>query len=159
MRKGCVLISVLLVLALLCGAAGAESAVSGIIDGRTTQSFTDEAVPEDDLRAIVEAGLAATSAINQQPWYFAVVTNREVMDEIKGSAGGFGGAPMGGRPEGGAPDGAPTGDKPEGGFGGTPTGDKPEGEMPAPPQGGEAHGFLQANVANKAGNIHSRQGT
>ncbi len=123
MRKECVLISALLVLALLCGAAGAETVVGGIIDSRTTQAFTDEAVADDDLHVIVEAGLAATSAINQQPWYFAVVTNREVMDEIKGSAGGFGGAPMGGKPEGGAPDGAPMGDQ-------------PEGDRPAPPQGG-----------------------
>lgn len=42
----------------------------------------------------MEAGLSATSAINQQPWFFAVVTNQEIMEEISGGAG-FGGAPMG----------------------------------------------------------------
>ena len=102
-------ISILVILALLCGVAGAESAVDLMIGTRTTQSFTDEAVPEADLRAILEAGLAAPSAINQQPWHFVAVTNKAVLDEIKGSAGGFpGGAPAGG---------------------------KPEGDMPAPPQG------------------------
>ena len=80
MRKDCVLISVLLVLGLLCGAASAETAVDWIIDGRTTQSFTDEAVSDDDLQVILEAGLAATSAINQQPWYFVAVTSREAVD-------------------------------------------------------------------------------
>lgn len=60
------------------------------------------------------AGLAATSAINQQPWHFVAVTNREIIDEIKDSAGSFGGAPAGGKS-----DGTPAGDKPEG----TPAGD------------------------------------
>ena len=91
MRIGRIVISILLTLALLCGVASAEDLTSVIIDSRTAQSFTDEAVSAEDLSLILEAGLSATSAINQQPWYFAVVTNREVMDEIKGSAGGFGG--------------------------------------------------------------------
>lgn len=124
MRKGCTLVSILLVLSLLLAVAGAETAADGIIDARTTQAFADEAVPEEDLRAILEAGLAAASAINQQPWYFVAITNREVMDEIKGSAGGFGGVPMGGKPES-----APDGDRP------TPPDGAPAGDMPAPPTG------------------------
>ena len=134
MRKSCAWISVLLVMGLLFATASAENAVDGIINDRTTQSFTDEAVPDEDLRIILEAGLAATSAINQQPWFFAVITDRDVMDEIKGSAGGFGGAPMGGKP-----DGAPDGDMPT-----PPDGEDPEGassgSMPAPPTGGTAGG-------------------
>ena len=113
MKWGRVAISVLLVLGLLCGFAGAEGLTDLIIDSRTTQSFTDEAVSDEDLNLILEAGLAATSAINQQPWYFVAVTDSEVMGEIKGSAGGFGGAPAGVAPD----------------------GDKPEGDFPAPPQG------------------------
>ena len=134
MRKECVLISVLLVLGLLCGAASAETAVDWIIDGRTTQSFTDVAVSDDDLQVILEAGLAATSAINQQPWYFVAVTSREAVDEIKASAGGFGGTPKGGMPEG-----APGGDKPEG---------APAGDMPAPPAGGMPGGSAKAGLGD-----------
>lgn len=114
MNKGCIAVSILLMLALLCGVAGAESAVDLMVGTRTTQAFTDETVTDADLRAILEAGLAAPSAINQQPWHFVAVTNRAVLDEIKGSAGGFPGGP--------------------GGPGGFPGG-KPEGDMPAPPQG------------------------
>lgn len=125
MKWGRVAISVLLVLGLLCGFACAEGLTDLIIDSRTTQSFTDEAVSDEDLNLILEAGLAATSAINQQPWYFVAVTDNEVMDEIKGSAGGFGGAPAGAKPEGGAPAGVAW------------DGDKPEGDFPAPPQGGD----------------------
>lgn len=122
----------MLLVSLLLVSASAQTAVDGIINNRTTQAFTDEAVSEEDLRVILEAGLAATSAINQQPWYFVAITNQAVMDEIKGSTGGFGGAPMGG-----VPGGAPGGDMP------TPPEDKkpdgaPDGDMPAPPVGGMA---------------------
>ena len=130
MRKGCAWILILLALSLMFAAAGAETAVDGIVDARTTQAFTDEAVPEEDLRAILEAGLAATSAINQQPWHFVAITDQEVMAEIAGGAGGFGGAPMGGKP-----DGAPDGDRPTPPDGEMPEG-APAGEMPAPPAGG-----------------------
>lgn len=133
MTKGRIVISMLVILALLCGVAGAESAVDLMVGTRTTQSFTDEAVPDADLRAILEAGLAAPSAINQQPWHFVAVTNKAVLDEIKGSGGGFPGGP------GGFPGGAPNGDKPEGDMPAPPqdmpAGSKPEGDMPAPPQG------------------------
>lgn len=120
MRKS--IISILLVLVLLCGIASAEEMTDLLVNSRTTQSFTDEAVPDEDLQTILEAGLAATSAINQQPWYFVAVTNQKIIDEIKGSSGGFGGAPAGDKP-----DGAPAGGRPEG---------APAGDMPAPPAGG-----------------------
>ena len=76
---------------MFCGVASAEDLTNVIIDSRTTQSFTDEAVSDADLRLILEAGLSAPSAINQQPWYLVAVTDQEVLDEIKGSGGGFGG--------------------------------------------------------------------
>ena len=59
------IISILLVLVLFCGIAGAEGMADLLVSSRTTQSFTDEAVSEEDLRTILEAGLAAPSAINQ----------------------------------------------------------------------------------------------
>ena len=121
-------ISLLLILGLVCGIAGAEDLTGIIVDSRTTQSFTDEAVSEDDLRVILEAGLAATSAINQQPWYFVAVTNQDVIAEIKNSGGSFGGGAPGGFPGGSAP------------AGGMPGGAMPEGERPAPPQGGAGFG-------------------
>ena len=64
---------------LATSSAMAETAVDTIMNVRTTQAFTDEAVSSEDLTTILQAGLAAASAINQQPWYFAAVTNRELM--------------------------------------------------------------------------------
>ena len=134
MCRKCTLISIILVLSLLLVSANAETAVDWVINARTAQAFTDEAVPEEDLRVILEAGLAATSAINQQPWHFVAITNREVMDEIMGSMGGFGGILMDS-----APDGAADGDRPT-----LPDGEKPDGapagDMPAPPAGGMTGG-------------------
>ncbi|MCQ2237726.1 MAG: nitroreductase family protein [Bacteroidaceae bacterium] len=51
-----------------------------IEDIPTTQAFLTDAVDEADLQRIVNAGVNAPSALNQQPWHFSVVTNA---DEIK----------------------------------------------------------------------------
>lgn len=76
-------VALLLTVALYpCGGALAEETVQIILNAGTTQTFTEDALAEEDLTTILEAGLSATSAINQQPWFFAVVTNQEVMAEI-----------------------------------------------------------------------------
>ena len=72
---------------------GASSAViDTILNVGTTQAFVDETVPIEDLKTILQAGLAAASAINQQPWYFVAVTNQALMNEIVGSATGAAGS-------------------------------------------------------------------
>ena len=146
------------ILMLGCTSAWAEETLSVILNAGTTQAFSDEAVKEEDLNSILEAGLSAASAINQQPWYFAVVTNQEVMDELSGGAG-FSGAPAG-MPAGELPEGMETppsgmpegfegaeGKMPEGmpeGFSGAPgagAGAMPEG-MTAPAASGSAKAAL-----------------
>ena len=132
MRK--FLLIVLALTFLVSSCALADSAVDTIMTAGTTQAFTDEVVSKEDLTTILRAGLAATSAINQQPWYFVAITNRELMTELAGS--GMGSMPPAGsgeKPEGvpaGAPEGRPEG-APEGAEGGS---------MPAPPAGFSAGG-------------------
>ena len=116
-----------LVLCMSSLAALAEETVQTILQAGTTQAFTADAVSEDDLNKILQAGLSATSAINQQPWFFAVVTNPDVMAQLSGGMGGMGGIPAGMTPPEGAGDGASSG-MPAGGF--TPPAN---GEMPAAP--------------------------
>lgn len=120
----------------LFSAAGAESAVDTILSTGTTQSFTSDAVPDEDIRTILQAGVSTASAINQQPWYFVALTSQELMKEIGGSGMSLGGRPDGesgqaAPPEGFTPpaEGMPGGgDKPSGeGF--------PSGSMPAMPGG------------------------
>ncbi len=80
----------LAIMLLAVSAAYADTAVDVIMNTGTTQAFTDEAVSSEDLETILRAGLSTESAINQQPWFFVAVTNREIMNEIAGSGmGGF----------------------------------------------------------------------
>ena len=105
-------IGVILAVIILTGSVSfAESAVDVIMNTGTTQVFTDESVPIEDLETIIRAGLAAESAINQQPWFFAVVSNPEIMEEITGSGMGFAPPAGGSKPEG-APEGKPGGEAP-----------------------------------------------
>ena len=130
---------IVMVLAILVSSSAvADTVVETIMNVGTTQAFTDEAVPVDDLNTIMQAGLSAASAINQQPWFFVAVTNQEVMAEIAGSGSGMGFTPPAGmqeKPEGmpqegaqGNPDGAPPAGTqgmpegaPQGGFGSFPS--------------------------------------
>ena len=135
--------------------AGSEDAASIIGDVPTAQGFTDEAVDETDLNAILTAGVNAPSAMNKQPWHFSVVTDKEVLQKISDDMGSGmkpggkmpdGKAFDGKKPEGKRPEGKERPDKPEKGDfpdksenGEFPKdGDMPtpsDGDMPAPPVG------------------------
>ena len=123
MNKQLVPLAMVLLLVFSLATAGAESAVDTILTTGTTQAFSSEAVPEEDIQTILQAGVSTASAINQQPWYFVAITNQDVMKEIGGSGMSFGGKP-------GA---APEGMTPPDGAGAPPAGEKPEGGMPAMP--------------------------
>ena len=123
-----------LVLALFtASSAMGETAADVIMNIGTTQAFTDEAVSDEDLTVILEAGLAAASAINQQPWYFVALKNQELMDEIAGSGMSFGPPAGAGQGAEGAPKDAPEG-----------------GEVPASPEGGEAPAVPEGSEASAA---------
>lgn len=85
----------------LCGLGAANSlfAADAVVDAKTTeesiklltevrqaQRFTDDPVAEEDIQKIVTIGRNAPSARNLQPWFFAVVTNRELLKEIDEAA-------------------------------------------------------------------------
>ena len=121
--------------AALAVSAGAESAVDTILATGTTQSFAADAVPDEDIQIILQAGASTASAINQQPWFFVAITNQDLMKEIGGSGMSFGGRPEGMSPPEGM--GTPPEDMspPEGMS--APSGDKPEDSgRPAMPAGG-----------------------
>ena len=67
MSKKIVALIVALMMTLSCVSALADSVTDLIIGIPTTQAFSDAPVDQDDLLTIVKAGLAAASAINQQP--------------------------------------------------------------------------------------------
>lgn len=49
---------------------------------RSIRKFTDQKVPEDLIKIILSAGMAAPSAGNEQPWEFIVVDDKEKMIKI-----------------------------------------------------------------------------
>ncbi|MBN2382947.1 nitroreductase family protein [bacterium] len=49
---------------------------------RSIRHYTTEPVHGDDITVLLEAGMAAPSANNSQPWSFVVVTERSVLDQL-----------------------------------------------------------------------------
>jgi nitroreductase len=54
-----------------------KSLPDAIRERRSTPSFDDREIPAEDIRTILEAGLAAPSGYNVQPWRFVVVQSPE----------------------------------------------------------------------------------
>jgi len=57
-------------------------AKEAILTRRSIRKFRSDPVPEEILRQLLEAAMAAPSAGNQQPWHFVVITERKIIDEI-----------------------------------------------------------------------------
>lgn len=56
--------------------------IENILTRRSIRSYTDQDVEPGKLEAILEAGMAAPSGKNGQPWDFVVLTRREILDEM-----------------------------------------------------------------------------
>jgi len=60
---------------------GNES-IDTIMSRRSVRKFTGEKVPEEDIKTILKAAMAAPSAVNVQPWSFIVVQDEELLGEL-----------------------------------------------------------------------------
>ncbi len=49
---------------------------------RSIRSYQPEQISQEDLDTILEAGIFAATGVNQQPWHFTVIQNKEVLDDI-----------------------------------------------------------------------------
>ncbi len=49
---------------------------------RSVRKFKAEQIKREELDAIVEAGIYAPTAHNEQPWHFTVIQNAEVLNHI-----------------------------------------------------------------------------
>ena len=61
-----------------------ENVLDLIFKRRSVRIFAKEAVSKDDLVKLLQAGMAAPSASNGQPWEFVVVTDKEKLDALRG---------------------------------------------------------------------------
>ena len=57
-------------------------ACEALLSRRSIRKYTAEAVTEEDVRALLEAAMAAPSAGNEQPWQFVVITARATLEQI-----------------------------------------------------------------------------
>lgn len=55
---------------------------TAIFTRRSVRSYTDAPVSEEDIRALLEAAMAAPSAGNSQPWQFVVIDDKAVLAQI-----------------------------------------------------------------------------
>jgi nitroreductase len=56
-------------------------AIDGILTRRSIRKYTKKSIPDEVIKELLEAGVSAPSAGNQQPWQFIIIDNREVLDE------------------------------------------------------------------------------
>ena len=59
-----------------------EPSLKMIFARRSIRRYTGEAVTDAQIRALLEAGMAAPSASNQKPWHFVVVTDKETLQAL-----------------------------------------------------------------------------
>ncbi len=57
-------------------------AMDAILSRRSIRKYTDQAVPEEMIKALLEAAMMAPSAGDQRPWLFVVIDDRRMLDEI-----------------------------------------------------------------------------
>ena len=53
-----------------------------ILTRRSIRKYTDEEISENMIKELIEAGVSAPSAGNQQPWQFVILDDQKIFDEI-----------------------------------------------------------------------------
>jgi nitroreductase len=56
--------------------------IKNIKERRSVRAYTDKQIPQEALELIIEAGIYAPTAHNEQPWHFTVVQNKELLEGI-----------------------------------------------------------------------------
>ena len=56
--------------------------MQAILRRRSIRAYEPRAIPDEELKAILEAGLWAPSGTNLQPWYFAAIRSPEQMKTL-----------------------------------------------------------------------------
>jgi nitroreductase len=54
---------------------------------KSVRSFADRAVPEEEIRTILRAGMSGPSCVNARDWSFVVVTDREMLGKMADANG------------------------------------------------------------------------
>ena len=60
-----------------------EDTLNTILKRRSIRKFTEQPVEREKIQLLLEAAMAAPSAMNAQPWEFVVITEKDVMDQFR----------------------------------------------------------------------------
>jgi nitroreductase len=61
---------------------GETKVIDTILNRRSVREFTDKPVSKEDINIILNSGRWAPSGLNNQPWRFIVVRNRETIQKL-----------------------------------------------------------------------------
>ena len=61
--------------------------MNAILSRRSIRKFTEQPIPDDVLKDIVNAALHAPSGMGKQTWQFTVITNKEVISRLAEAIG------------------------------------------------------------------------
>ena len=53
-----------------------------ILARRSIRAYTGDEVGDEDLKMLLDAGMAAPSANNRKPWHFVVVRRRDILNKL-----------------------------------------------------------------------------
>lgn len=56
--------------------------IKNIKERRSIRKFKEEQIKDEELEVIVEAGIYAPSAHNEQPWHFTIIQNKDIISQI-----------------------------------------------------------------------------
>ena len=59
--------------------------LASIFSRRSIRKYQDKEIPDEMINDLLEAGMAAPSAVAKDPWHFIVVRNRETLNKIVGA--------------------------------------------------------------------------
>lgn len=55
--------------------------IQALLDRRTIRNFKHKQIKEEDLKLILKCGKYAPSSMNEQPWHFTVVQDKELLEK------------------------------------------------------------------------------
>jgi nitroreductase len=59
-----------------------DERLRNIFSRRSIREYTDQPVSEADIASLLQAGMAAPSAMNRKPWHLVVVTDKQTLGAI-----------------------------------------------------------------------------
>jgi nitroreductase len=69
---------------LVTGKGAPMEAMEAILSRRSIRKYMPDPLPEETIRRLLEAGMAAPSAGDERPWHFVVITDKEIFAAIPG---------------------------------------------------------------------------